>query len=140
MKNNNKPLIVLTIIIIIIFSINIMSAQNTCNYYIGNSSFDCIIKNAFGLTDIFYFIGKNIYIIIYIIILSSILKRRKKKLKYDKILNNSEVTESITTKQNKILQNKKYTNINYSISDIGLFVFIICMMIVIILLAFWLEK
>ena len=79
MRKNNRAIIILTIIMIIILVINIMDAQNICNYYIKDSSFNCIIKNALGLTDIFYFIGRNLYIIIDIILLLFIFKKNKNK-------------------------------------------------------------
>ena len=140
MKKNNRPIIVLTVVMIVILIINIMSAQNTCNYIIEDTSLKCIIIGTFGITDIFYFIGKNLYILIYVIILLFILKKRKKETNYSEMSSETEVTENIATNQNKRSSNEKYINSNYSAKEIGLFTFIICIIITFILLIFLLNK
>ena len=113
MRKNNRAIIILTIIMIIILVINIMDAQNICNYYIKDSSFNCIIKNALGLTDIFYFIGKNLYIIIYIIILLFIFKKNKNKIKHRKVQHKEKATIENYKIQNSL--KKEYIYSNYSI-------------------------
>ena len=138
MRKNNRAIIILTIIMIIILVINIMDAQNICNYYIKDSSFNCIIKNALGLTDIFYFIGKNLYIIIYIIILLFIFKKNKNKIKHKKAQHKEKATIANYKSQNSL--KKEYIDFNYSIKEIGLFIFIICMIIAFILLIFLFSK
>ena len=140
MRRNNRTIIILTIIMVIILIVNIMDAQNICNYYIKDSSFNCIIKNALGLTDIFYFIGKNLYIIIYIIIMLFIFKKSKNKIKHKKVPNKEKEIENITDYKNTNLLKKECIDSNYSIKEIGLFIFIICMIIAFILLIFLFSK
>lgn len=140
MRKDNRAIIVLTVVMIIILIINIMDAQNTCNYIIKDSSLKCITIETFGLTDIFYFIGKNLYIIIYAIILMYTFRKRKISINNQKTLVEENKIKKIVNNQTIDSLNKENTNVSYTLKDVYLYIFIICMIIAAILLSALLIK
>lgn len=140
MRKDNRAIIVLTVVMIIILIINIMDAQNTCNYIIKDSSLKCITIETFGLTDILYFIGKNLYIIIYAIILMYTFRKRKISINNQKTLVEENKIKKIVNNQAIDSLNKENTNVSYTLKDIYLYIFIICMIIAAILLSALLIK
>ncbi len=121
MKENKRPQIVgivfLTILLALIYWQSYSNAINNCTYFYYDQSASCIVKQVFGIDDLFnvssvlYFIGKNFWLIVYLFLVYKIVrpsKRKKRNIKQNEgFKTNKKIIEEKkdeTVKSNEIAQ------------------------------------
>ena len=99
MKENKRPQIVgivfLTILLVFIYWLSYSNAINNCTYFYYDQSTSCIVKQMFGIDDLFnissilYCIGKNFWLLMYLFIIYKMVKPKKINNKLDMSQNES---------------------------------------------------
>lgn len=153
MKENKRPQIVgivfLTILLALIYWLSYSNAINDCTYSYYDQSTSCIVKQVFGIDDLFnissilYCIGKNFWLLVYLFLVYKMMKPKKINHKLDILKNESLANEEQSNgeiDETNVDNNNQMPQYNLTKKEYGIILCVLLILIALVVLFAYLTK